>query len=78
MFKKLDLCQKSKASFLRGKQGINNDSLRIQSLKMQLKNMKKQTQNQKLIPSDFSNKNIFSTQAFYNKRSSLEMNMNQI
>lgn len=45
---------------------------------MQLKNMKKQTQNQKLIPSDFSNKNIFSTQAFYNKRSSLEMNMNQI
>ena len=78
MFKKLDLCQKSKASFLRGNQGINNDSLRIQSLKMQLKNMKKQTQNQKLIPSDFSNKNIFSTQAFYNKRSSLEMNMNQI
>ena len=45
MFKKLDLTQKSKTSFLRGKTGVNNDSLRIQSLKMQLKNMKKQQQN---------------------------------
>lgn len=29
MFKKIDLTQKSKASYLRGKTGINNDSLRI-------------------------------------------------